>query len=764
MKYRRDGPSTALRAIAAAIAILAGGAWNAYGEPVVEAARSIDARVAAILSLGPRLEGSASEAAAFDYISRSLEESGLEPRSSGFSDAVEGYSSSQIVEARIQGARPDELAIVVPVGTWARTNDPAGGAYGIALALDEAARIAAANRAGARLPISLRFVFLGAEKRGPEAPGREASLGSRTWIARQEGRTGLAVLYLNMEELPSRIAIRSAGRGMLAPFWFYDGTVRSLEDSGVALVLEGNRLQAYRLGLARDYGPSAPYLEAGIPAVELRGETPSGPQSGRPASMNGPWLDLALRTFAARHEDGFAETWDRHYFVFQLGTLSITLREGLYVVVLVASFALAASSFLIATIARRNAAARLLRRIHVLGVEVLALFVALALVFLAGKGIAALDSMVLGSPESWRLFPRVFALARILFSFLLFLALLSVLVERKMLTPNPYFYEFAAMVCLVVDSLVFSAFDLSASFYFIWALAFVEVSLAARSRWATLSAYFIMYAPLIVMTGELANRPELSTYGKLIAPSYLGLLSLSALTLPYFVFTASPLLFFAKRGAASRKRTAWVLACLALTIEAAALGYAFFFSPVEGPGRKDLTISELIDQDSGEYRIELSGLRRLGKGSIERGGARLDYESSGDRVYLRGEDFRRRVSLLEKSSPFLDRLDESLSLSFDEPPYSLDLSLESSGEMLIYDCNLPYKVAVDGRSVLIYPPVNPGPSLALSLTVPSSFGARLVVTARYLSSLEKRTQASGSPLEDDGLAVRASFDVGRGSR
>ena len=81
--------------------------------------------------------------------------------------------------------------------------------------------------------------------------------------------------------------------------------------------------------------------------------------------------------------------------------------------------------------------------------------------------------------------------------------------------------------------------------------------------------------------------------------------------------------------------------------------------------------------------------------------------------------------------------------------------------MLIYDCNLPIKVAVDGRSATIYAPAEPGPRLLLSLTAPSSFGARLVVEANYLSSLEPVRLASGAGVADGGLTVRAGFDLGR---
>ena len=455
------------------------------------------------------------------------------------------------------------------------------------------------------------------------ADGQVASLGTSTWLSRQTGETRLAALYLNLSTEPSSVSLRSAGKGVLSPYWFFEGARRAAESSGMPVGLEANRFQVYRLGLASDYGPAAPYLENGIPAIELRGE-------GGGAVGARSWFGRFISAFAAAEAGGFSSTWDRHYFIFQFGRGAVVLREGTYVAFLVLLLAIVASSFLIVTMARRGATRQMLKRTPSIIAEVFALFLALALVFLAGKGIAGIDAGLLGSVDAWRLSPRVFAAARILFSFLLFLALLSYLVEKRALTPNPHFYEFAALLCLSVDVLLFSAIDLSASFYFMWALVLVELSLAARRRWATLAAYALMYVPLIVIASELAARPDPEAYRRLIAPDYVDVLSLSALLLPFFVFTASPLLFVARPGAAARRKAVALFGALAIAAEASALLYALATEPLKGPGRGDLRIFETIDQDSGTFDVELSGQRSLGKGSLDRGGGvRLAYDSSG---------------------------------------------------------------------------------------------------------------------------------------
>jgi hypothetical protein len=724
------------------------------------AAPSVLEREAAIRGFGSRAEGSIGESETFDYVEASLRDMGLAPSIGRFSDVSEDYSKSRIVEALVSGDRDDELAIIVPVGAWIDSPDEAEGAFGIALALDEAARLSAARKEGRSLPLSIRFVFLGAEKRGTATAEAVSSLGSKTWISRNEGRGRLAVLYLNLPFPASTVALRSAGRGILSPYWYYEGTRRALEVSGIAYDIEANRQEAYRLGIAGDYGSAAPYLEAGIPAVELRGETRVGQGPGRDAAS--AWLPAFVDAFARGKADGFSESWDRHYFIVRLGKLVAVVREKTYVAVLVALVAMVALSILAASVTRRRAMKRLLKHVPIMIAELLALFGVLVAITFAGKGLSLLEAAAFGSANAWTLSPRIFVIARILFSLFLFLAILSYLVEKRILSPNPYFYEFSGLVCLAVDVLVFSVVDLSASFYFIWALLAVEASLAIHKRWATLLAYVLMYFPLLVVAGELLRKPDLASYDRLLSPDILGVFGLAALSLPFFVFTASPLLFFAHPGTAARRKAVVFLAALAMASEAGASAYFLLAVPHDGPGRGDLSLAESIDQDRGLFELRLGGAQRLGRGSLLRGETRLDYEEHGDRAMLTGVDRKKRIEIEETASPFLDRVDESIRVAFSSPPYSLELALESGEAMLLYDCSLPYKVAVDGRSATIFAGVNPGKDFSFSITVPESFRADLTVRARYLSPLEPCSQSSGSPLRFSGLTLSASRRIGAG--
>jgi hypothetical protein len=703
-------------------------------------------------AVGSRVENEQGESTAFEIIKSTLSKAGLPFVESDFSDARDGYSRSRIIETTIKAATSDELAVIVPVNSWIDAPKPYEGAYGIAAALDAALRLAEKAKTSKPNSISIRFVFLGAERRGKRSSGETASLGSKTWIERWYRSDSLAVLYLSLDYKPEKLIVRNAGRTVLSPFWYYETVRHSLESSGLAFDLEANQMQLFRLGLADEYGPAATYLEAGIPAIELV------------ASQNGTsfadddWLFPFLEEFSKTQSQGFPDSWDRHYFILQLGTINLVVRETPYAVFLIAFTLVVSISILILTITRRNATKLLLRRGPVVAVQLVVLYAALVAAFLAGTGCSRIVAELLGSNDAWRLAPRWAVSARFASAFLIFLALLSISVEQRILTPNPFFYEFAALTVLAFDILIFAAIDLSVTFYFVWAFIIVQISLTLRRRWTTLAAYILMYAPLSVIIVQLIQRPQMEAFARIVSPDFGGVLILSALLLPLFVFTASPLLFFAKPGATARRRAAVIFIFIALMAEAAA-AFAAATSPIVVNGlRTDLSAREFIDQDAQSFEALLKGKRRLGSGLVYRGGNPVAYKIERDEIRVVGKDVKKRIAVVGQRSLFLERQQQRISIGFSEKPYEVVLTLESE-KLFIYDCSLPYDISLDGKKATIYAGVNPGSSLSFSITVPEEFEAKLVVSARYLRPIEEYSLPTGETPADFETVVRASFDL-----
>ena len=463
-----------------------------------------------------------------------------------------------------------------------------------------------------------------------------------------------------------------------------------------------------------------------------------------------------LQNLLVRNERGFSESWDRHYLIFQLGGLSAVVREAAYVAFLICFSALAVGGALVLSVTRRSALKAAVHRMPIMAAQLLALFAALCAIVLVERGASALESLLIGSSDFWRLSPRIFAAARVLSSFFLFLSILSVLVERRVLTPNPYFYEFTALVCLTLDIYVFAAIRLTLSFYFIWAFFIVAISLAARKPFATLIAVCLMYVPLGLLAVELILRPEFAVYGRLMAPTVANGLVIAATTLPFFTFVASPLLFYSRHGAAARRHASAVFALVVFLIEGGLLAFAALGParlPPGAAGAADFKLSETLDQDRGGFTAYLSADRRIGRGVLLRGDTRLPYRSASDRVVLHGRDDERIVEVGQSRSFFLDRVNDTITISWAQSPYSVELRLQGEKELQIYDCDLPYRVSLDGKSAVIFSGVNPGRSLRFSLTVPRDFSATLAVRSIYLHSLHAYRFAGGGSPDEGGSSV-----------
>jgi hypothetical protein len=76
-----------------------------------------------------------------------------------------------------------------------------------------------------------------------------------------------------------------------------------------------------------------------------------------------------------------------------------------------------------------------------------------------------------------------------------------------------------------------------------------------------------------------------------------------------------------------------------------------------------------------------------------------------------------------------------LRLDFAQAPYFVELRLESDRDMALYDCSLPYEVALDGKSARIFVGAGPPSPLGVQLTVSAGTEARLYLKASYLAPL-----------------------------
>ena len=437
-------------------------------------------------------------------------------------------------------------------------------------------------------------------------------------------------------------------------------------------------------------------------------------------------------------------------------------REKAYVAILVGLVALALSSLLAATVARRSAALQLVKRVPVDGRRGPRPIRRLGFGLPRGKRASQSGGdLVIGSSDSWRLSPRLFAAARILFSFLLFLSVLSFLVEKRITHAQSLFLRVRRprlprpRRARLLDrrSVRLLLFHLGPRFR-------RDLACPAQAM-GDLLAYVLMYVPAPRRgRASLRCKPDFAAYGRLIAPTLA--ISLACRPFPSLLrLLRQPPPVFRRPRHRPRKRAVLFSPASPSSWKPAPSPTFRVAVPARDPGVEDLI--DLRGHRSGRGALRDRALGRSAGWAAETCSA-AEFGSNtmhwAIRPISRAPDSERRIGITETASPFLDRVDEGIRIDLSAPPYDLEMSLTSADDIFLYDCSLPYKVAVDGKSAIIYAGVNPGPRLSFSITVPASFHADWpsgrATCGPWKPALNPREAPWGIPALRSGRAARSA--------
>ncbi|MEI6875355.1 MAG: hypothetical protein WCL50_09535, partial [Spirochaetota bacterium] len=395
---------------------------------------------------------------------------------------------------------------------------------------------------------------------------------------------------------------------------------------------------------------------------------------------------------------------------------------------------------------------KLPRRLGYLGL----LLVVAGLSFLSTWLCLRIETSILGSSVAWELEPTLFSIGRLVVILSLFLGLVSWFVSRRLLSPDPWFYEVAAIFVLGGDVLLFSFISLPLSIYFCWGLAVAFVSIVVRRPLASILAIALLYLPFSLLAIEMIATPESSSLAAFLSPDPATGIVLVIAILPFASLTASPLLFLAPRGEGRRRSASRFFFALALVAES-----LLILAASSSARRSPIVLSESLDQDSGSFALDLRSSARLGDIALMRKGQALRLSSKSDQASIGGLDATRFISSRIVDSPFLDRVNQGISLIFPRDADAIELRLESKRDLTIYDCSLPYKVSLDGRSALIF--LGPGGvnPLSIELTTSPDFAAMLHVRASYKVRLDDYRIEGLRPLQSGRFTVDASIPLGK---
>ncbi len=662
---------------------------------------------ATVQELSPRPEGSQEERLLFDYIESEITARSIPYRRMDFASSTVGHSFSNVLAARLPGARDSRLAVVVPVN--GRQDESVANSGDVAMAINflmEASE--------ELLPIGLEVVFLGA------ATPTSSGLGSALYVNEVQLDPPDAVVVLSNASTAEDLSIAGSTGGTVSPSWLIQRVYRAARDTGVSVSVPSTAAQFFQVAFAEEQNPITPFLNAGIPAVAIEGRPTPGPVDNRML----PLLDDLFGRFA----QGMPETWDRHYLVFggaPGGNLAI-MGEETYVLM---TFAAVSFLLFVGVMVRR----RVDRYLHTIRRHILIiplLLVLLTLAFLAGSGLVRAVVVYRDFPTFVVYRPVFFFAIKIFAAIAIFVGAYRVL-RGRLLSRNSSFYSAAALFLLTVAVIAIAAINFSLVWYPLWALLFGLLFSLVPSRGLKIVTFLAAPLPLLAALFSGLLSGETRAAESMIVPDIWTNLLLALVSLPFLlmIIRIDLLLRHPIRG---RTNIATEILAYGSTVAAVAfLVWGALYDPFDSTNPQPLAVVERIDATTNRRSLEIKSPAPIGRVTLVRDGAPLDVESEGRTAVLSLPPIEPPVNLETQSSTFLTRRRHLLRISAEPSPTRLNFRLVSESPILIYDAEFPFSMREENRVAEFEIGDSPPMPLLVELILPGDLSADALFELRW---------------------------------
>ncbi len=673
-----------------------------------ETARERD--TAAIASFFPRTEGSEGEKKTVAYITKRLDEMGCPFVFMDFKSSDSMHSFSSCLRVDVSGKRADTLIVAAALNNPADAAPGSDGSVNIALALELLSRLQESPP-----EISVIVLFLGAEfGDGPGYP-----MGSALFLKNYQKAHNTAVVYLNFASAPRRVRLRGGGTGIVSPYWLMDRCIQALDGARIPYELRGNENQVFRLGLAGSATIIEPFLKQGYPSISLEGRD-NGEESAERTGLSafGTFFSLFLGAGA------IPEEWDRHYLLFQELGLSILITEKAYVAVLLAGLM---GALLYSLIFRKGL--KKYTRTLARNAWSIALIFAIPFLLLVASTYALQAVLALrGFPTLWERFPVLFLLLKLLIPLLIYTAV-SGLVRKLPFSRKGSFYSAAALFFLILDIVVTAAINISFSFYFLWAFAFLLMAAMTPARWGK----FLLFPPsaFLAVRGliEFFLMPALPFCRVILLSPIRGNLLIAVVILPFILYGVRLGLVVRGRGILRRRPRRMLSACLLSAATAVICGFLLFGNPFSAADPQPITATQIID-DTDANRIELESPAPIGEVAVRDADGERTLRFSGSRAVLPLPPRPIPVRTGAAGTDFLNKKNFTVEVAPDSRPSRIGARLVSRGEFILLDCSFPF-VRESAYEYRLLIGANPPTPLDIQLTLPQGGVFTLTLTMDF---------------------------------
>lgn len=714
----------------AALFCVTQGALNA-GADAAEPPARLGEEVRAVSRFFPRPEGSRMEKDLVSWIETRLSSLGVGFTPFDFSQSDFQHSFSSCIRVDLPGVTRDTLILAVPLNSPPDSESGRDGSINVALALDLIARAKSGPP-----PVSLTVLFLGAEYGDTSV----YPMGSTLFLRDFQPDYKAAVLYLNFRAVPSRVLVRGGGRGIVSPFWLMNRCVDALREAKVPFRLPGEEIQIFRMGTTDERTVIEPYLKAGYPSVGLEGEN-----NGIEPLNESEWLSSFssfLQGMMAANSAGMPEEWDRHYLLLQAGGFSLIIGEKLHLSILMGTLAVILLWSLIFRRGLKKYIRTLARNIPaILPVAGLSFFFLVAGTY-ALKGILSLR----GFSMLWTYAPLEFLALKICIALFLYAALYNVM-RRLPFPRHGSFYSAAALFFLLIDVVVIAVFNISFTYYFLWAFVFVFLSALVRGRY--MKVLLFLPAPFWGLRGLITVflTPALPFCHFLLLSPLWGNLLAAGVSLPIILMLLRLGLVFPGKGIMRRRVRELVFAGLLLAVGGALAVRLVTFSPFSASRPQPLVATQTVRVTaSGETQstsLDIESPAPLGALTVSDPRGARAIHPPGTSVRLPLPLVASPMQIAQDSREFLQQRNVQLRVQMPSSPRLFLVTLTSKDDFILYDSSYPSIRESPRQYRLLIGTFPPNP-LPLQLTLPSDGTFTLTLTAEFDAPLIGAAVSAGA--------------------
>jgi len=712
-----------------------------------EGPRMVDAQVSriheTISRLYPRPEGSKNERTLIEELTRFLAPLGYSVTVSPFADLSESHSFSSIVMARKEGTFKDNLVIAVPLN-----HPPKPRAEGDGSAVLSALLAALAAVSGTELETNLTVLFLG----GEFGTGAEYPLGTRKFLSAYYPDGATAVLYLDIAYPPERVYIDGGSDVSVSPAWIVILVRKLLAESGFMPLFLGNANQVYRLGRVDSDTPIRWFMEEGYPAIRLSsGKEPFDGSAEEWAAA----FSCFLQSFITSTPSPLPSEWDRHYLSFQARDFFVVVPELVYIIIVLLIFL----GILVFPIVRRQGVKRYVRATlrHFWALPILLGIIFLCL--LVGTATARLPLILRDFPNLWRHSPILFFVIKTGIAISLF-SLLFYFRKFFIFSFNSSFYSSSALILLLSAVIVTALYDISLSYYFIWAFLFSFLFSAVPNRYVKAAAFLLSLYWIFKWLYDIFTFPFIKVSATLIFSWIPGNLLYSLSLLP-FILMLIRLDFLFRHPRSKRQRI--IIRSVTLILGGASLvtlAWLIFHSPFRDDAPQPVSVVESRDETERTRMLQFASEAPIGSFTIRSGSVTGSYDCGGRTWSIALPEMPPLIGYSISGTRFLDREYLRLRIEPEGKPESIGVTLKSEGGMIVlYDSNFPFSYDPDGVSLRFHIGVNPPLPLTVEFTIPANLSLSGEITAEY-QTIPYEIDFSGEGKEfSEALRTRTRFSV-----